>query len=449
MPKIFRTKIKGGFMGAFSSLSDRLNHIFSKLTKRGRLTELEIKTAMREVRVALLEADVNVKVAKQFCADVSEKAVGQEIIKSLNPAQQVIKIVNDELIDLMGSSNQKLIISPKPPTVIMMCGLQGAGKTTLCGKLAVHLKKTGKKPLLTACDIYRPAAINQLKVVGKNAGAEVFEKGTQNPVKTAQQAVEYAKSMGFDTVIIDTAGRLEIDEALMQELENIKKGVDVSEILLTVDSMMGQGAVNVAKTFNERLEVTGVILTKLDGDTRGGACLSIKAVTGKPVKFIGVGEKLTDLEPFYPDRMASRILGMGDVLTLIEKAQEAVTEEQAKAMQKKMLENTFTLEDYLTQFESMKKMGGAQAVLAMMPGMGNKVKADDIDENRIERTKAIILSMTKKERTEPSIINASRKKRIASGSGTSVQEINQLLKQFEQTKQLMKQLKSGKRRLPF
>ena len=436
-------------MGAFSSLSDRLNHIFSKLTKRGRLTELEIKTAMREVRVALLEADVNVKVAKQFCADVSEKAVGQEIIKSLNPAQQVIKIVNDELISLMGSSNQKLIISPKPPTVIMMCGLQGAGKTTLCGKLAVHLKKTGKKPLLTACDIYRPAAINQLKVVGKNAGAEVFEKGTQNPVKTAQQAVEYAKSMGFDTVIIDTAGRLEIDEALMQELENIKKGVDVSEILLTVDSMMGQVAVNVAKTFNERLEVTGVILTKLDGDTRGGACLSIKAVTGKPVKFIGVGEKLTDLEPFYPDRMASRILGMGDVLTLIEKAQEAVTEEQAKAMQKKMLENTFTLEDYLTQFESMKKMGGAQAVLAMMPGMGNKVKADDIDENRIERTKAIILSMTKKERTEPSIINASRKKRIASGSGTSVQEINQLLKQFEQTKQLMKQLKSGKRRLPF
>jgi len=436
-------------LGAFSSLSERLNHIFSKLTKRGRLTELEIKTAMREVRVALLEADVNVKVAKQFCSEVSEKAVGQEILKSLNPAQQVIKIVNDELIALMGSSNQKLAISPKPPTVIMMCGLQGAGKTTLCGKLAVNLKKSGKKPLLVGCDIYRPAAINQLKVVGKNAGAEVFEKGTQSPVKTAREAVEYAKSMGFDTVIIDTAGRLEIDEALMQELENIKKGVEVTEILLTVDSMMGQVAVNVAKTFNERLEVTGIILTKLDGDTRGGACLSIKAVTGKPVKFIGVGEKLTDLEPFYPDRMASRILGMGDVLTLIEKAQEAVSEEQAKAMQKKMLENTFTLEDYLVQFESMKKMGGAQAVLAMMPGMGGKVKADDIDENRIERTKAIILSMTKRERVEPSIINSSRKKRIAAGSGTSVQEINQLLKQFEQTKQLMKQLKSGKRRLPF
>ncbi len=436
-------------MGAFSSLSERLNHIFSKLTKRGKLTELEIKTAMREVRVALLEADVNVKVAKQFCSDVSEKAVGQEILKSLNPAQQVIKIVNDELIALMGSSNQKLNVSPKPPTVIMMCGLQGAGKTTLCGKLAVNLKKNGKKPLLVACDVYRPAAINQLKVVGKNAGAEVFEKGTQSPVKTAQQAVEHAKSMGYDTVIIDTAGRLEIDEALMQELENIKKGVDVSEILLTVDSMMGQVAVNVAKTFNERLEVTGVILTKLDGDTRGGACLSIKAVTGKPIKFVGVGEKLTDLEPFYPDRMASRILGMGDVLTLIEKAQEAVSEEQAKALQKKMFENTFTLEDYLVQFESMKKMGGAQAILAMMPGVGGKVKAEDIDEDKIERTKAIILSMTKRERAEPAIINSSRKKRIALGSGTSVQEINQLLKQFEQTKQVMKQLKGGKRRLPF
>ena len=436
-------------MGAFSSLSERLNHIFSKLTKRGRLTELEIKTAMREVRVALLEADVNIQVAKKFCADVSEKAVGQEILKSLNPAQQVIKIVNDELITLMGSSNQKLAIAPKPPTVIMMCGLQGAGKTTMCGKLAVNLKKNGKKPLLVGCDIYRPAAINQLKVVAKNAGAEVFEKGTQNPVKTAKEAVDYARSMGFDTVVIDTAGRLEIDEPLMQELENIKKSVGVNEILLTVDSMMGQVAVSVAKTFNERLEVTGVILTKLDGDTRGGACLSIKAVTGKPIKFIGTGEKLGDLEPFYPDRMASRILGMGDVLTLIEKAQEVVSEEQAKALQKKMLENSFTLEDYLVQFESMKKMGGAQALLAMMPGMGAKVRAEDIDESRIERTKAIILSMTKRERAEPSIINSSRKKRIASGSGTSVQEINQLLKQFEQTKQLMKQLKGGRRKLPF
>ena len=436
-------------MALFASLSERLNHIFSKLTKHGRLTELEIKTAMREVRVALLEADVNVKVAKEFCANVSEKAVGQEILKSLNPAQQVIKIVNEELIALMGSSNSKLMVAPKPPTVIMMCGLQGAGKTTLCGKLALLLKKGGKKPLLVGCDIYRPAAINQLKVVGKNVGAEVFEKGTQDPVKTAKQAIDYAQSMGYDTVIIDTAGRLEIDEALMQELERIKAAVEVNEILLVVDAMMGQVAVNAAKTFNERLEVTGIVLTKLDGDTRGGACLSIKAVTGKPIKFIGVGEKLTDLEYFYPDRMASRILGMGDVLTLIEKAQEAVSEEEAKKMQKKMLENAFTLEDFLVQFESMKKMGGAQALVSMMPGLGGKIKEGDIDESKMERTKAIILSMTKAERTDPSIINASRKKRIAAGSGTTVQEINTLLKQFEQTKLVMKQLKGGRRRLPF
>ncbi len=435
-------------MALFSSLSERLNHIFSKLTKHGRLTELEIKTAMREVRVALLEADVNVKVAKEFCAAVSEKALGQEILKSLNPAQQVIKIVNEELIALMGSTNSKLIIAPKPPTVIMMCGLQGAGKTTLCGKLAAYLKKQGRKPLLVAGDIYRPAAINQLKVVGKNAGVEVFEKGTQSPVKTAAEAVKYAQQQLFDVVILDTAGRLEIDDALMRELEEIKSAVTVHEILLVVDSMIGQSAVNVAKTFNERLEITGVILTKLDGDTRGGACLSVKAVTGKPIKFIGVGEKLTDLEPFYPDRMASRILGMGDVLTLIEKAQEAVTEEEAKKMQKKMMENAFTLEDYLVQFENMKKMGGAQALLAMMPG-GNRINADDVDESKLERNKAIILSMTPAERREPSIINSSRKKRIAAGSGTSVQEINQLIKGFEQTKQLMKQLKSGKKRLPF
>ena len=436
-------------MALFSSLSERLNHIFSKLTKHGRLTELEIKTAMREVRVALLEADVNIQVAKKFCSDVSEKAVGQEILKSLNPAQQVIKIVNEQLIELMGPANAKLNVSPKPPTVIMMCGLQGAGKTTLCGKLAILLKKGGKKPLLVAGDIYRPAAITQLQVVGKNAGVEVFQKGTQDPVKTAKEAVEYARSMGYDTVIIDTAGRLEIDEKLMQELERIKAAVEVSEILLTVDAMMGQVAVNVAKTFNERLEVTGIVLTKLDGDTRGGACLSIKAVTGKPIKFIGVGEKLTDLEYFYPDRMASRILGMGDVLTLIEKAQEAVSEEQAKKMQKKMLENAFTLEDYLEQFESMKRMGGAQALVSMMPGLAGKIREGDIDESRLERTKAIILSMTPKERNDPSIINSSRKKRIACGSGTTVQEINQLLKQFDQTKQLIKQLKGGKRRLPF
>ena len=439
-------------MALFESLSERLNHIFSKLTKRGKLTELEIRSAMREVRIALLEADVNLKVTKNFIAEVSEKAVGQQVLQSLNPAQQVIKIVNEELIALMGSGNAKLEVSPKPPTVIMMCGLQGAGKTTMCAKLAVQLKKQGKKPLLVAGDIYRPAAIDQLKVVGGKAGAEVFERGTQNPVKTAKEAVEYAKRMGYDTVVIDTAGRLHIDEKLMQELENIQKEVEVTEVLLTVDAMTGQDAVNVAETFNSRLSVTGVILTKLDGDTRGGACLSIKAVTGKPIKFIGVGEKITDLEPFYPERMASRILGMGDVLSLIEKAQEAVTEQQVKDMERKMRENSFTLTDYLTQFEALKKMGGANALVSMLPGMNKlNIKDGDIDEKRIERIRAIILSMTPKERDNPQIINSSRKRRIALGSGTTVQEINQLLKQFEQTKELMKRMRGGKgkMRLPF
>ena len=378
--------------------------------------------------------------------------MGQEILSSLNPAQQVIKIVNDELIALMGSKNAKIEVSPKLPTVIMMCGLQGAGKTTLCGKLALLLKKQGKRPLLVAGDVYRPAAIAQLQVVGRNAGVEVFEKGTQNPVKTAGQAIEYARSGGYDTVILDTAGRLQIDETLMQELENIKKQVDVTETLLVVDAMTGQEAVNVAETFNARLDVTGVILTKLDGDTRGGACLSIKAVTGKPIKFIGVGEKLSDLEPFYPERMASRILGMGDVLSLIEKAQQAITEEDAKKMQQKMKENSFTLSDYLEQFAMLKKMGGAQAMMSMLPGMNKlKVNEKDIDEKRIEHTKAMILSMTQAERDNPSIIDSKRKRRIAAGSGTSVQEINQLLKQFDQTKQLMKQLKGnkGKFRMPF
>ena len=439
-------------MALFGGLSERLNHIFSKLTKRGKLTELEIRTAMREVRVALLEADVNLKVAKQFIADVSEKAVGQEILQSLNPAQQVIKIVNEELVNLMGSKNAKLEVSSKLSTVIMMCGLQGAGKTTLCGKLAMLLKKQGKRPLLVAGDIYRPAAITQLQVVGKNAQTEVFEKGTQSPVKTAKQAIEYARSQGYDTVILDTAGRLQIDETLMQELENVKKEVEVTETLLVVDAMTGQEAVNVAQTFNERLEITGVILTKLDGDTRGGACLSIKAVTGKPIKFIGVGEKLGDLEPFYPDRMASRILGMGDVLSLIEKAQQAITEEDAKKMQQKMKDNSFTLNDYLEQFAMMKKMGGAQAMLSMLPGAGKlKVNEGDIDEKKIEHTKAIILSMTMAERENPSIIDSKRKRRIAAGSGRTVQEVNQLLKQYEQTKLLMKHLKGnkGRMRLPF
>ena len=439
-------------MAVFQGLSEKLNHIFSKMTKKGRLTELEIKQAMREVRIALLEADVNLNVAKDFIAKVSEKAVGQEILKSLSPAQQVIKIVNEELTELMGATNSKLIVSPEPPTVIMMCGLQGAGKTTLCGKLAVHLKKQGKKPLLAACDVYRPAAINQLKIVGEKAGADVFEKGQGNPVRIAVEAVEHANKYGYDTVIVDTAGRLHIDEALMEELENITKAIRVDEILLTVDSMTGQDAVNVAKTFNERLELTGVVLTKLDGDTRGGACLSIKAVTGKPIKFASVGEKLTDLEPFYPDRMANRILGMGDVLSLIEKAQEAVSEEQMEKMERKFKSNSFTLDDYLEQFAMLKKMGGAKSLLNMLPGMGTKVKISDgdIDEKKIERTKAIILSMTKKERNDPSIINYSRKTRIAKGSGTTIQEINQLLKQFEQTKQMMKMMKNKRGfKMPF
>ncbi len=433
-------------MALFSGLSEKLNHIFSKLTKHGRLTELEIKTAMREVRVALLEADVNIAVVKEFVAKVSERAVGQEILKSLSPTQQVIKIVNEELIALMGSSGSKLAVADNLPTVIMMAGLQGAGKTTLVAKLGAHLKKQGKKPLLVACDVYRPAAINQLKIVGAQAGCEVFEKGQGDPVKISREAVKHARSFGFDTVIIDTAGRLQIDEQLMRELEDIKKEVNPTEILLVVDAMTGQVAVEVADTFNKRLEVTGLVLTKLDGDTRGGATLSMRAVTGKPVKFCSVGEKLGDLEPFYPDRMANRILGMGDVLTLIEKAQDAVTEEEAKKMEKKLRENSFTLDDYLSQFETMNKMGGLKNVMSMLPGMGGKFKINeaDVDEKKLISMKAIIQSMTMRERENPQIINSSRKQRIAKGSGTSVQEVNRVLKQFEQAKLMMKQMKNNK-----
>ncbi len=437
----------------FSGLSEKLNHVFSKLTKHGKLTELEIKQAMREVRIALLEADVNLFVAKDFVNRVSEKAVGQEVLKSLSPTQQVIKIVSDELTELMGSTNSKLIVADNLPTVIMMCGLQGAGKTTLSGKLALYLKKQGKKPLLIACDVYRPAAITQLQVVGKNAGVDVYEEGQGNPVKIASNGIKHAKKFGYDTVIIDTAGRLHIDDELMQELIAIDKEVKANEILLTVDSMTGQDAVNVAKSFDEKLSLTGVVLTKLDGDTRGGACLSVKAVTGKPIKFASVGEKLGDLEPFYPDRIAKRILGMGDVMSLIEKAQEVVNEEDARKLEKRLRENSFTLEDYLSQFDMMKKMGGASNIMNMLPGL-NKAKLkgfnpQDIDEKKLDRTKAIILSMTKKERKDPSILNYSRKMRIASGSGTTVQEINQLIKQFEQTKLMMKSIKSGKMKIPF
>ncbi len=431
-------------MALFNSLSERFNHIFSKLRNRGKLTELEIKEAMREVRMALLEADVNYLVAKDFVKNVSEKAVGDEVLKSLTPSQQVIKIVKDELTTLMSSNNQKLQVASQPPTIIMMCGLQGAGKTTMCAKLGAYLKKSGKRPLLVACDIYRPAAINQLQIVGKQANVEVFERGVQNPVKTAEEAVKHALKQGFDTVIIDTAGRLHINEELMNELKNIKAKVSPTEILLVVDAMTGQDAVTVAESFNKDLDITGVILTKLDGDTRGGAALSIKAITGKPIKFTGVGEKIGDIEPFYPDRIASRILGMGDVLSLIEKAQEAVSEEEAKALEKKFRENSFTFDDYLKQIESLKKMGNIKDLLAMIPGIGNKVKNLDIDEHQIVVNKAIIQSMTPEERLRPEIIKASRRQRIAKGSGTSVQQVNQLLKQFEQSKEMMKQLKGGK-----
>ena len=428
----------------FSGLSERLSHIFSKITKRGKLTELEIKEAMREVRIALLEADVNYMVVKDFIKNVSEKAVGEEVLKSLTPAQQVIKIVNEELTALMGSTNAKLAVSPKPPTIIMMCGLQGAGKTTMCAKLGYYLKKSGKKPLLVACDIYRPAAIDQLKVVGKQAGCEVFEKGMQNPVKTAKQAVEHALKQNLDTVIIDTAGRLHINEELMKELADIKKELSPAEILLVVDAMTGQDAVVVAQAFNDKLDITGVILTKLDGDTRGGAALSIKAITGKPIKFSGVGEKIGDLEPFYPDRIASRILGMGDVLSLIEKAQEAVSEEDAKKLEKAFKENSFTFEDYLAQIENMKKMGNLKDVISMIPGLSSKLKNVDIDENQIKRNKAIIQSMTPKERRNPELIKSGQRKRIADGSGTSIQDVNTLLRQFEQTKEMMKMMKNKK-----
>ncbi|MCL2062387.1 MAG: signal recognition particle protein [Firmicutes bacterium] len=433
-------------MGLFSSLGEKLKHIFSKMGNRGKLTELEIKNAMREIRVALLEADVNFTVVKDFIAKVSEKAVGQEILQSLTPSQQVIKIVNDELTALMGGAAAKLEVSSKPPTVIMMCGLQGAGKTTMCGKLSRYLIKQGKKPMMAACDIYRPAAINQLKVVGRAVNTEVFEKGTQNPVKTAKEAIEYAKSRNYDTVIIDTAGRLHINDELMKELENIKKEVQPTEILLTVDAMTGQDAVAVATEFDKRLNVTGVVLTKLDGDTRGGAALSIRAVTGKPIKFCGIGEKPDEFEQFHPDRMASRILGMGDVLTLIERAQSAVSEEEMEKMEKRLREAKFTLDDFLVQFESLGKMGDLTELMGMIPGMqGNKnMKNVEVDEARIARFKAIIKSMTAKEREHPDIIKASRRKRIAAGSGTTIQEVNQLLKQYEQTKGMVKSMKGGK-----
>lgn len=420
------------------------------MREKGKLTDLEIKQAMREIRIALLEADVNFQVVRDFINRVSEKASGEDILKGLNSTQQVIKIVNDELIALMGSTHSKLAVADRPPTIIMMCGLQGAGKTTMCGKLAGMLKKQNKKVMLAACDVYRPAAIKQLQVVGGKVNVPVFEEGQINPVKIAKDALDEAKRQGADVLIVDTAGRLHIDEQLMEELQKIKAEVKPDEILLVVDSMTGQDAVNVAETFNQKLDITGVIITKLDGDTRGGAALSIKAVMGKPIKFVGSGEKMEDIEPFYPDRMASRILGMGDVLTLIEKAQEAFSEEEALKLQKKMKTNSFTLQDYLNQLESVKKMGGIGKLMSMVPGLGGKVNEDDIDESKIIKTKAIILSMTPEERNNPDIIKASRRKRIAAGSGTSIQDVNQLLKQFDMSKEMMRRVsKNGMRGMKF
>ena len=441
-------------MGAFSGLSERLSHIFSKLRDKGKLTELEVKGAMREVRIALLEADVNLAVVKQFVNNVSEKAVGEQVLKSLSPAQQVIAIVKDELTAVMGGTSSKLKVADKPPTIILMCGLQGGGKTTMCGKLALMLKKQGKKPLLAACDIYRPAAIKQLQIVGKNADVPVFEMGQTDPQKIVRGAIAEAEKKGLDTIIVDTAGRLHIDEQLMEEISGLKKTFTPDEILLVVDAMTGQDAVNVAKAFNDVMDVTGVVLTKLDGDTRGGAALSIRAVTGKPIKFCGTGEKLSDIEVFYPDRMASRILGMGDVLTLIEKAQNAYTEEEAREMQRKMREKTFTLEDYLAQIDKMKDMGDVSQMIGMIPGMANKLKGQDIsvDESKMKKVKAMIQSMTPYERQNPDSIKGSHKKRIAAGSGTTIQDVNSLLKQFAQVREMMSRMSNmGKRgfRMPF
>ena len=432
-------------MGMFESLSEKLNNAFKFFRNKGKLTEADVKAGMREIKLALLEADVNFKVVRDFVKMVSERAVGAEVMESLMPAQQIVKIVNEELIRLMGTSQAKLTISPKPPTVVMMVGLQGAGKTTHAGKLAGMYKKQGKNPLLVACDVYRPAAIKQLEIVGEKLGIPVFTLGDrEKPVKIAKEGLKYAIQKGHDMVFVDTAGRLHIDEELMGELQDIKKAVEPTEILLTVDAMIGQDAVTVAEHFNEQLDVTGVILTKLDGDTRGGAALSVRHVTGKPIKFVGVGEKLDAIEAFHPDRMASRILGMGDVLSLIEKAEQAFDQKQAMELEKKIRESTFTLDDYLQQFQQLKKMGNIESLIGMMPGIKpGALKDAKIDEKQIGRTEAIIRSMTQKEREKPEIIGASRKQRIAKGSGTTVEEVNKLLKQFDQVRKMMKQLAGG------
>lgn len=443
----------------FESLSEKLQDALSKLSGKGKLTEKDVDIALREVKLALLEADVNYRVVKDFTKNVKDRAVGSEVMKSLTPGQQVIKIVNEELTNLMGEKESKIIFSSKPPTIIMMCGLQGAGKTTTAGKLSLLLKKQGKRPLMVACDVYRPAAIKQLEVVGEKVDVPVLAMGDKiSPVDIAKASVEHAKKHGNDVIVIDTAGRLHIDENLMNELKNINNKVNPDEILLVVDSMTGQDAVNVAKTFNDKLEISGIVLTKLDGDARGGAALSIRKVTGKPIKFVGMGEKLDQLEPFYPDRMASRILGMGDVLSLIEKAQENIDLEKAAELEKKIKTQQFTFDDYLDQLQQMKGMGSIDEIIGMIPGINSKMlKNIDIDEKEFVKVEAIIQSMTKYERNNPSIIDSSRRKRIAQGSGTSIQEVNRLLKQFKESKKMMKKFsemeksykKKGKFGFPF
>ena len=425
---------------AFESLSDKLAAAFKKLRSKGKLSESDVKSAMREVRLALLEADVNYKVAKDFTNTLTEKCIGEKVMESLTPAQMVIKIVRDELTALMGGEHTRLKTANRIPTVILMCGLQGSGKTTHSAKLAKKLKAEGHRPLLVACDIYRPAAIEQLKIVGAAAGVPVFEMGTEKPEKIAEKAIKQARDYGNDYVILDTAGRLHIDDDLMAELKRITKAVEVNNILLVIDSMIGQDAVNVAKAFNDLLEIDGVILTKLDGDTRGGSALSVRAVTGKPIIYAGVGEKLDDLEEFHPDRMASRILGMGDMLSLIEKAENEIDEKEAEKTAKRLAENKFDMNDLLSQFESIKKMGSLKSIMSMIPGMDKKIRDVDIDDRQLLRIEAIIKSMTKKEREKPEILNASRKKRIAAGSGMKVEDINRLLKQYEQMKKMFKQI---------
>ncbi len=426
---------------AFEGLSDKLSAAFKRLRSKGKLSEADVKEAMREVRLALLEADVNYKVAKEFTAKVTERAVGAQVMESLTPAQMVIKIVNEELTALMGGQAARLASPSRPPCVIMMCGLQGSGKTTHSGKLGRLLKSQGHRPLLVACDVYRPAAIQQLQVVAQRAGVSFFEMGTADPVEIARKAVAHAKDYGNDYVILDTAGRLHIDEQLMNELKSIKETVSPSEILLVVDAMTGQDAVNVASSFEEALGIDGVILTKLDGDTRGGAALSVRSVTGKPIKFVGTGEKLEDLEVFHPERMASRILGMGDVMSLIEKAEQQISEKEAAEMAKKLQQDKFDMNDMLDQFAQIKKMGDIKGMLGMIPGLGKKLRDVEIDERQFDRTEAIILSMTKEERAKPDIITPSRKRRIAAGSGMKVEDVNRLLKQYDQMRQMMKQMK--------